>query len=185
MRFRNYCVVIMGVIDSATVKLEIQKVSESKTNILDAKGILIGTFTSALSPKELSDWFKLNERNFLVFDLDTECSGVNITKEGLHKDLFGFIDKMTNDDLTKKTNDFLKDVELSSTTSYTSYSDYNRTSTTVRKLVKPKKITQDDVDNMTQTEKEALQDKIIDANKENGMENMSEYDKEILSFLWK
>ena len=76
MKFRNYCVVIMG--NTTGVVPEIDKVSESKPNILDAKGIVIGTFTSFMEPNELSEWFKSNDRSFLVFDLNLDNSAVLI-----------------------------------------------------------------------------------------------------------
>ena len=46
MRLRNYCVIIMG--DTKDVFLEIEKVSDDKPNVLDAKGIVIATFSSTL-----------------------------------------------------------------------------------------------------------------------------------------
>ena len=67
MKFRNYCTLILteteGVVD------EIEKISESKVNVLDAKGILIATFSSSLEPCEITDIFKLNKRNFFLFGL--------------------------------------------------------------------------------------------------------------------
>ena len=68
MKFRNYCVVVMG--DTLGVVQEIEKISDSKPNILDAKGIIIATFTSFVEPSEISEWFTVNNRSFLVFDLN-------------------------------------------------------------------------------------------------------------------
>jgi len=172
MKFRNYCIVVMGIAENNSIKKEIEKVSESKINILDARGIIIGTFTSALSTKELSDFFKLNDRNFLLFDLNEENSGVNILKKEIHEGLFGFLKEMGEDNLEDKANEFLKDVETH---------DVKRVSRTRRNHLKTKKLTQEDIDKMSNKEKDELQNSIID----NGLENMTEYDKEILSFLWK
>jgi hypothetical protein len=58
--------------DTKNVLPEIVKISETKPNILDSKGILIATFASIAEPKEITDYFKLNGRNFLVFDLNEE-----------------------------------------------------------------------------------------------------------------
>jgi hypothetical protein len=172
MRFRNYCIVVMGATENDSIKKEIEKVSDSKINILDARGIVIGTFTSALSTKELSDFFKLNDRNFLLFDLNEENSGVNIIKKEIHEGLFGFLKDMNEDNLEDKAVEFLKDIETHET---------KRVVRPRRDYSKPKKLTQDDIDKMSNKEKDELQNSIID----NGLENMSEYDKEILSFLWK
>jgi len=175
MKFRNYCIVVMGTMDGSDVRLEIEKIAESKINVLDARGLLIATFTSGVSPKELTDWFKLNKRNFLLFDLNDDNSGFNITKKDIHEGLFGFLSEMSNKDLEDKTVEFLKDIEMTSDTkNFTSFVKENR------KKVKVKKITKEDVKKMTIKEKQELQDSIID----NGVENMTEYDKEILSFLW-
>jgi hypothetical protein len=165
----------MGTMDGSDVRLEIEKIAESKINVLDARGLLIATFTSGVSPKELTDWFKLNKRNFLLFDLNEENSGFNVTKKDIHEGLFGFLKEMSNKDLEDKTVEFLKDIEMTSDTkNFTSFVKQNR------KKEKVKKITKEDVKKMTIKEKQELQDSIID----NGVENMTEYDKEILSFLW-
>jgi hypothetical protein len=111
MRFRNYCIVVMGASENESIKKEIEKVSDSKINILDARGIVIGTFTSALSTKELSDFFILNDRNFLLFDLSEENSGFNIIKKDIHEGLFGFLKDMNEDILEDKAAEFLKEVE--------------------------------------------------------------------------
>ena len=178
MKFRNYCIVIMGASDNDGVKLEIEKITESKINILDAKGILIATFTSGVSPKELSDWFRLNKRNFLLFDLDDQNSGFNIMKKDISDGLFGFLGEMNNKNLEDRASEFLKDVEMTSDTkNIKSYMKQSRRQTQPK--VKP--LTKEDIDNMSIKDKQELQDKIID----NGIENMSEYDKKILSFLWK
>ena len=172
MRFRNYCIVVMGVTENETIKREIEKVSDSKINILDARGIVIGTFTSALSTRELSDLFKLNERNFLLFDLNEDNAGFNFNKLEIHEGLFGFLKEMNEDSLEDKVAEFLKDVETH---------DVKRVVRPRRDYSKPKKLTQGDIDKMSNKEKDELQNKIID----NGLENMTEYDKEILSYLWK
>jgi hypothetical protein len=168
----------MGASTHGSIKLEIEKVSDSKINILDARGILIATFTSALTPKELSDFFKLNQRNFLLFDLNEENSGFNINKKEVNDGLFGFLKQMDNIDLEERAVEFLRDVEMSEPIDVRGYSKPLRSE--LRKEPKIKKLTKEEVEKMTVKEKQELQDKIID----NGIENMTEYDKEILSFLW-
>ena len=112
MKFRNYCVVIMG--DTNNVILEIKKVAETKPNILDAKGIIIATFSSIATPKELTDYFKLNGRNFLIFDLNAENSGYHMVKDEINEGLFGFLKIMDEQKLKERTEDLIQ--ELSSTT---------------------------------------------------------------------
>lgn len=111
MKFRNYCIVVMG--DTLGVQAEIQKISETTPNVLDAKGILISTFSSLVELNELKEWFKENKRSFLIFDLDEESSGFNIIKKNVEDGLFGFLKNTNTNELTEK---FAKAVEYSSMT---------------------------------------------------------------------
>lgn len=169
MKFRNYCIVIMG--DTKDVLPEIIKISETKPNILDSKGILIATFSSIVEPKEISDYFILNKRNFLVFDLNTENSGFHISKENIHEGLFGFLKEYDEETLKRKTEDLLSTVDI------------KMTSTTVssksRKLRTELQVSINEIDKMSPKEKNDLMNKLIDK----GVENLSEYDKKILTKL--
>lgn len=178
MKMRNYCVVIMGNTDN--VKIEIEKVSDSETNILDAKGVVIATFSSFVEPNEMSEWFKLNNRSFLVFDLDPKSSGYNITKKEIHKGLFGFLEKNDENELDKKVDEFMKSVRKNKfsggTMTYSTAKDKISDADIVTDI-----ITESDIEKMTTTEREILLNKIMD----NGIENMSENDKKILPLLAK
>jgi len=100
--------------DTQNVLAEIIKVSETKPNVLDAKGILIATFSSVAEPRELTDYFKLNGRNFLIFDLNSENSGFHMVKNEINEGLFGFLKDMNDETLKEKTNNLIH--EISSTT---------------------------------------------------------------------
>lgn len=112
MKFRNYCIIVMG--DTKDVIGEIIKVAETKPNILDAKGILIATFSSVAEPRELTDYFKLNGRNFIICDLNSENSGFHMLKDEINEGLFGFLKDMNNNTLKQKTENLIQ--EISSTT---------------------------------------------------------------------
>lgn len=176
MKFRNYCVVIMG--NTQNVFFEIEKVSETTPNVLDGGGIVVATFSSAIEVKELSEWFKLNNRNFLVFDLDQKSSGFHIFKEDIHKKLFGFLNEFNDETLKKRTNDLINAIEDAKIIQETSRKNKG---INVKTVLKPKRITETDIENMTLKEKEEIINKIID----NGVENMTEYDKKILPLLAK
>lgn len=122
MKFRNYCIVVLG--DTIGVQSEIQKISETTPNILDAKGVLIATFSSLAEPNELKEWFIENKRSFLVFDLDKDSSAYHIFKKNIHDGLFGFVKDVNPDELTKK---FVKAVELSSDTKTVKTNQNNKT----------------------------------------------------------
>lgn len=166
MKFRNYCVVIMG--NTKDVIIEIEKVSEGKVNVLDAKGVLIATFSSNIEPKEMTDWFRLNKRSFLVFDLDPENSGFAIAKKEIHEGLFGFIDDI---DLQEKANDLFDTLNLESIKK----TQKKESNTAV------KEITELDVEKMSKGEKKELFDRILDK----GPDNLTENDKKIIPFLVK
>ncbi len=167
MKFRNYCVVIMGETDD--VIDEIRQVSEMEPNILSAKGILISTFSSIIDPKELTDYFRSNGRNFLIFDLNPDNSGYFIVKENINEGLFGFLRKMNENALIEKTNNLIN--ELTSST----VSDV----TIVKK--KEKSISVEEIPKMGAMERNNLMNQLIDK----GFENFSEQDKLVLDKLAK
>jgi hypothetical protein len=165
MKFRNYCIVIMG--DTVNVVTEISSIADSKPNVLDAKGVLISTFTSFAEPRELTDFFKQKNRNFLIFDLNSDNSGFNIVKEEINHGLFGFLDAFTEDELQKRTQDLIHEL----------------TSTTIADIVideeENKTILLDDIDEMSQRERDFLLNKLLDK----GPDRLSPYDKKILKKL--
>lgn len=170
MKFKNYCVVIMG--DTIDAVGEIEKISESKPNILDCKGILIATFTSFVDVKEITAWFTFNNRNFLVFELDPDSAGFFITRKDIHKGLFGFLDKTKDkDSLDSRTMDLLRSI----------YDKEDDSKLEKDIIEKKQSIDESDIEKMTKAEKQELLDKMI----ENGVENLSEYDKKILPLLAK
>jgi hypothetical protein len=156
---------------------EIEKISDSKPNILDAKGIIIGTFTSFVDVKEISAWFTLNNRSFMVFDLDPNSSGYLITKKEVHEGLFGFVKKTTDNELDTKTIEFLK--------ALVSQPHPHNTAEIEDAVIENEKeevvISESEIETMTKKEKEDLINQIMD----NGLENMTEYDKKILPLLAK
>lgn len=167
MKFRNYCMMVVG--NTKAVYPEISKVSESKPNFLDGKGLIIATFTSFLDPTELTDYFKSNDRSFLLFDLNSENSGYFITKPEIQESLFGFLKDMGEEELKNKSEEFLTVLKSGSLTSHTE--------TVMSKHV----VTEKEVQSMTKFEKEELFNQIID----NGVENLTEHDKKILNLLAK
>lgn len=177
MRFKNYCVIIMG--DTNGAVKEIEKISDSKPNILDAKGIIIGTFTSFVDVKEISAWFTLNNRSFMVFDLDPKSSGYLITKKEVHEGLFGFVNKANDNELDTKTIEFLKTMVSQPHPHNTAeIQDAVIENETKKEEVA---ISESEIENMTKKEREDLINQIMD----NGLENMTEYDKKILPLLAK
>jgi hypothetical protein len=172
MKFRNYCLVVIG--DTTRLQEEIEKISETKPNILDGKGLVIATFSSAIAPRELDEWFTLNKRNFLIFDLNPETCGFIINKKEIHEALFGFLAHINLDD---KSADLIREIQLTSDTK----SDRFFVKEVKKNKIIETEITEEVIEKMSKDDREILFNKIID----NGIENMSENDKNTLQFLSK
>lgn len=166
MKFKNYCVVFMGFLDG--LGPEIEKISESKPNILDAKGIIIATFTSLVEVQEISAWFNMCKRSFLVFELNEENAAWQINKPDIQEGLFGFLKKLNEKELNTKTSDFLKTIAVD-----------------VKKIEPVEEVeielTEADIASFSKKQKDELLNKYID----NGPENLTEKDKEIMLYLTK
>ena len=189
MKFRNYCLVIMG--NTKNVLIEIEKISENKPNILDATGILIATFTSSVSPKELDDWFKLNQRSFLLFDLNADTSAFNILKVDIQVGLFGFLRESTIETLEIKSVDFddmvKKEVNVSP-------EQRKINEDRIKKIFKDaqernknisKNISESDILNMTRAERNEMVNNIISSSEKVGFDKLTVRDKKILELLVK
>lgn len=164
MKFRNYCLVILGEIDG--VKDEILKISETsnyKPHYLDAKGILLCTFTSALTPKEIKEYFKSNNRSILVFELDDENSGVHIEDDRLHSHIFGYMEK-SKSELEIMTNKMMSNIRKTSGDTETNIVESSENI---------------DVGELSKEEK----DKIINNLLDKGQENWSDEDRKIMRLL--
>ena len=176
MKFKNYCVIIMG--NTEGVFKEIEKISDTKPNILDAKGIVIATFTTFVDVKEISAWFTLNNRSFLVFELNPDSSGFLITKKDVHEGLFGFLGQTTEEHLDSKTFEFLRAMTSPDKPIKNKITEEVQDAAIVEE---EKELTETDIQKMTKSEKEELMNQIMD----NGVENLTENDKKILPLLAK
>ena len=157
----NYCIVVIG--QTNGVEAEITKISESKPNFFDAKGLFIATFSSFMEPVELTEWFTECNRNFMVFDLNEENAGFNITNKAIHNGLFGFIKNVNIDEINKSFMETVMDSNHEELDSITNKLD-------------PKKI-----ESMGTNERQHLLNDLI----EFGLEKLSEEDKKLLPLLAK
>jgi len=153
---------------------EIIKVSEIKPNVLDAKGILIATFSSIIEPSELTEWFTSRNRSFLLFDLNETSSGFNITKKEIHEGLFGFLKNLNVEQMNE---DFLRTIHLSSDTKAVKTEKKKTQKETKNKNLLDKA----KIEKMSNYEKDELLNQLID----NGLEKLSEHDKTLLHLLAK
>lgn len=169
MEFRNYCITIMG--DTENALGEILKIAETEPNTMDASGILIATFTSALSPRELTDYFKENNRNFLIFNMNEDNSGYHFIKKNINDGLFGFLKNMNENILKEKMDGLIQEISSSTVTNIVQKATIKKPPTT--------KITVVDVNKMSPEDKNYLINQILTKDGK----NISDSDKEMLDIL--
>lgn len=187
MRFRNYCIVIMGKTDGC--KLEIGKISQTSPKFLEAKGITIATFTSVVEPAEISEYFKSFGRNFMVFDMDLDVSGYHLINKTLHDTLFGHINKQTDFELEEMSDRLIDEIKKSSEEKITSgntnniFKDSDFTLKNKRGKISTKNVESDYsyLDDLTKKERDEHINIILDK----GFEFMTNEDRKILRILTK
>lgn len=173
IRFRKYCVVIIG--NTKDVESEIVKICEGKPNILDGKGLYIATFVSNCEISELTEWFKQNDRNFLVFDLDKDVAGCFIDRPDINACLFGFLESVN---LSEMNDNFNKVVEMP-----TDLVDVDSTTKTIgEKLKGGNRLKETEIKKMNAEQRLACLNDLID---NVGLETLSVADKELLPLLAK
>ena len=166
MKFTDYCLVLMGEIDMSNLP-NIFKMAESKPNTLDSKGVIISTFTSVMEISEITEYLKSINVNFMVFKLNNENTGVHFLKKEVNEGLFGFLDGNREQYLQEKSNNFM--YELTGRTADNSVIHKDKEDT----------LQLDEIETLTKEEKNDWFNSIIDK----GVDNLSEYDKELLSKL--
>tara|TARA_R110000796_G_scaffold133264_2_gene248813 strand:+ start:1283 stop:1843 length:561 start_codon:yes stop_codon:yes gene_type:complete len=110
----DYCVVVLGKVEG--VKDEISKVSQTPPKYMDAKGLVISVFKSAMNVNELNVYFKINTRSFLLFELGDGNFGVHLNEKfnnflfgGLINDIVEKDDEIGNDVLSTLLNNTRKE----------------------------------------------------------------------------
>jgi hypothetical protein len=93
-------------------------------------------------------------------------SGYHITKESIHEGLFGFLSKI---DTSVREQDLLDMIKSTTKTSK------------IKKEVKTKELTEEEVNNMKPTQKKTLFNELLDK----GYKNLTDNDKKILPLLAK
>ncbi len=183
MKFRNYCIVVMGSMES--VKDDIVKVAESKPRYIDAKGVLIATFASVASPAELQDFFNFNGRSFFLFDLDRDNSAVHMDNEKLNNHLFSFLVGEDGSKLKEMSERLMDDISATTKENKSVQATEDLTNELRKRLAdlaKKSDEIEDTVSNklhindMSKKERESVVNRILDK----GFERLSKSDKVIL-----
>lgn len=181
MYFKNYCLVVIG--NVSKIEFEVERVSQTTPLYLrGGSGLVISTFSSAFTAKELNEIFKENNRSFFLIDLNSDDCGYNLAKKEIHDQMFGSFQE-TN--LQNVINDIIKDLKRDNDVIFSTIG-VNEGKTPIIKIKEEKpQITEDDIDKMSHSQRETLFNEIIDKNIELGIENISELDKKLLEKLAK
>jgi hypothetical protein len=170
MEFKNYCLVVLGRVEG--VKDEIGKISETAVRYVDAKGIVIATFSTIATTLELKEFFTLNNRSFILFEMGQDNYGVNLTNKAIHEHLFGDISGFQS--LNTLTGKLLSDINGS----ISRIPEPVISGSTQTKIIKNKKsdLNSINLDNLSIDQRNKIVDEIIDK----GIENLTDYDRKLL-----
>lgn len=184
MKFRNYCVIILSVKQNEMrdSKDEVIRISESKVNFVSGTGIIISTFYSILTINELTDYFKNNGRNFIVFELNKKTYGSYISDEPTYNTLFGNIEKNDEYFLNEISAKLAKDI-VSSIKSQNRFNCSGQTisDATIVKEYNVVESIEDYVNSLSEIERKDMINSLIDK----GFDNLTEIDKKYLDLLSK
>ena len=106
MMMRPYCLVGLGNIKG--IKEDLQFISETESNFVCGDNLLIATFMSTLRIGEMEEFFKMNERSFILFELTPGFFSANIENQKFQKALFGGIINNIRSFPNDMENDMLK-----------------------------------------------------------------------------
>lgn len=167
MKFRNYCIVVMGNTDKC--KSEIEKISEGSLRYVPGRNIVLCTFVSVVSVNELREYFKTFDRNFLLFELDNQTSAFNIKDKSLENDLFGHINEEHFNNLYKMSEELMD--EIYNGEKITGHTLGNNRTTTIEL----------EIQTMNNVELQNTMNSILNK----GKDNITEEDKRILNLISK
>lgn len=166
MRFRNYCIVGLGIVDG--IIDEVKRISETDPRVLPQKGVVIATFSSVMEPSELRDFFNKPNRTFFIFEVDEDISAYHIGREDIHERLFGYIEDNGEEVLNMMTEKLMGDIRSSGGTVGTSGSTRTNKSETKAEIV---------VSDLSEKEAEKIVNDLLDK----GLENLATDEKELLN----
>lgn len=113
MKINNYWIITYGNINTAWQ--DIVKVAEETPKEIHTDTMIIATFKSALNINELTDFFKLNNIFFTIFELTPGKFNHNIDKNDVYNNLFKDISEKKKPSVKKHKIDVSKLSEIEKT----------------------------------------------------------------------
>tara|TARA_R110002110_G_scaffold136017_6_gene320568 strand:- start:145 stop:627 length:483 start_codon:yes stop_codon:yes gene_type:complete len=154
---RPYCLIGLGDIKGVTEDLKF--ISETEANFVCGDDLLIATFMSSLRIIEMEEFFKMNERSFIIFELTPGFFSAHIDNPKFQNALFGGLIKNRNSlpqDMDSNIIEFMKNIK--------------------------DELNEDELQSIISTNSkiEPTLDEILDKINEIGVEKLSEKEKQLL-----
>ena len=179
MKFKNFCLVVLG--NVLNVKDEISKISGTEVRYVDAKGICMATFSTVVTANELKEYFTSHGRSFILFEMGEDNYGVNLTNKTIHDHLFSEIEQNGVEMASTMTAELMSEIVRTVGTQVMPEAKISGSSQTEVSKIKIDDFKDIDVAALSISEKENIVNTILDK----GIENISSYDKKLLSKLTK
>lgn len=179
MKFKNYCIIVLGNVDN--VKEEISQISETAVRYSDAKGIVIATFSTVATAIELREFFTLNKRSFLLFEMGEDNYGVNITNSAIHEHLFGEIEQRGVQFLETLSEKLINEIQSTLSNPISSISGGSENEVAISGKVEVNQLDSVDFNLLSIGEREEMVNTLLDK----GFENLSSDDLKLLKKLSK
>ena len=178
MILRNFCLIIIEKTDG--IKEDIIKVAEGNPRLLNTKSFGIATFSSAFKVNELKEIFTSNGRSVIIFELVDGGYSALLNDPTKHDFVFGHIEEFGGEIVNDITNKLLKEYLLEP-----KHIVSGSTKNVIKEEKNKKEEVEEDIDvsKLSAEEKTLLSDKLLDKISDNGYENFSDKDKELLKKL--
>ena len=179
MKFKNYCIIALGNIEG--VKDEIGQISETAVRYSDAKGIVIATFSTVATAIELREYFTLNKRSFLLFEMGEDNYGVNITNTAIHDHLFGEIEQRGVQFLETLSEKLINEIQSTIKNPINGITGGSENSVVITDNVDVKEVVEIDFKSISKEKREEMVNELLDK----GLENLDAKELKILKKLSK
>jgi|TARA_B100001758_G_C18240565_1_gene520300 hypothetical protein len=84
---KSYCLIGLG--DIENIKEDLSYISENNTQFVSGESLILCTFQSAFHIVELEEFFNMNQRSYIVFEMLPGAFSANLTNTQFQNALFG------------------------------------------------------------------------------------------------
>ena len=109
---RPYCLIGMG--DIKGIKEDLQFISETESNFVCGDSLIIATFMSTLRIIEIEEFFNMNDRAYILFELTPGFFAANLQNPKFQRALFGdvtHVNTLLNGEMEDTLKEFINNIE--------------------------------------------------------------------------